>query len=362
MKLRMHAPLLAMGLMLAGCSMMTTKKTINADDHHIAITGRHVITGQHAEYDWAGVTIAFRTDAPVVEVNLDGGNSDYNIWVDKKLQQVWRGAPAQKHISLEFEGGIHTVEIEKRNDPHYGKAQFKGLYLPKGGKLYPMTNKPKYKIEFIGDSYTVGYGAEGPGIECDGLRQYENVHLSFASLTARAFEAEAHFVAMSGKGVARNYGDSEKVSALTQTDLYPRVIASQPAPLWDANAIERQQWQPDAVVIKLGNNDFSTQPHPDSIVFISRLQALLARVQNQYGAIPMVLVADTAHKGIVENVTDAYTTAPPKLKAQLHLVVLDLPKGDAKLPFVGCHWHPNVEGHKLTAEPLIEKLRGVLGE
>lgn len=346
---------------LASCHMLIPQKSITAFDRNLAIVGRYHTTPTAIEFDWAGVSINFRTDAPEVWVQLEGGNSDYNIWVDKKLQQVWRGAPVENQIALTLDGDIHVIEIEKRNDPHYGKAQFQGLYLPQGGKLYPMTNKPKYKIEFIGDSYTVGYGAEGPGIECDGLRQYENVHFSFASLTARAFEAEAHFVAMSGKGVARNYGDSEKVSVLTQTDLYPRVIASQPAPLWDTNAIE-QQWQPDAVVIKLGNNDFSTQPHPDSKVFTSRLQALLARVQNQYGAIPIVLVADTAHKGIVENITDAYDTAPPKLKAQLHLVVLDLPKGDAKLPFVGCDWHPNIEGHKLAAAPVIKTLRRILSD
>ncbi len=357
-----RAPVFLFALVLAGCNAMATKQTINAIDEHIKITGRYLPVGNIVTYDWAGVKIAFRTDAPLVQVNLDGGYSDYNIWVDKKLQQVWRAAPSDNYLTLTFDQGIHLVEIEKRNDPHYAAAHFNGLYLPQGGKLYPVTDIPKRKIEFIGDSYTVGYGAEGPGVECDNLRPYENVYHSFASLTARALDAEAHFVAMSGKGVVRNYGDSESRSDLTQFELSERVLASRPQPTWDAQFIKTQQWQPDAVVIKLGNNDYSTEPHPDSTLFITRLQALMQRVHDQYGEIPIVLFADTNHTGVAENVTKAYDTAAANIKAQLHLVVLEMPKGDARLPYVGCDWHPNVEGHKLSAEPLIEKLRGVLGE
>lgn len=342
---------------LLSCSAMPHQNSYTATDKTIHWSGRHHKVQHAVEYDWPGVSFAFRTDAPEVRVNLDGGNSDYNIWVDNALQQVWRGAPDERSLTLQLGVGTHRVAIEKRNDGHYGKALVSGVTLPKGGKLYPVTEQPTRRIEFIGDSYTVGYGAEGPGVACDSLREYENVHHSFAALTARALNAEAHYVAMSGKGVARNYGDDQKISALNLVDLYPRALASRDDVLWDT-----RQWQPDTVVIKLGNNDFSTEPHPDTAVFVSRLHGLIARVQKQYGDIPIVLFADTGLAAVVEHVTQAFETASPSIKDQLHLVVAKIPEGEAKLPYLGCDWHPNIEGHKLLAEPLIEKLSRVLGE
>ncbi|CAK4805871.1 unnamed protein product [Aphanomyces euteiches] len=66
-------------------------------------------------------------------------------------------------------------------------------------------------MEFIGDSETCGYGNEGAGSSSNGIvgmkGRFENVYNCYACITARMFNAEAHILAWSGKGVKSNFAD-----------------------------------------------------------------------------------------------------------------------------------------------------------
>ena len=56
--------------------------------------------------------------------------------------------------------------------------------------------------------------------------------------------------------------------------LYDRALPEQPASVWDFSA-----WQPDAVVINLGTNDFSTEGDPSEAVFSAAYRAFLLHVR-----------------------------------------------------------------------------------
>ena len=68
--------------------------------------------------------------------------------------------------------------------------------------------------------------------------------------------AQVHVVAWSGKGVVRNYQDPGITSPDPLPIYFNRTIGVHPAPIWDF-----AQYKPDAVVINLGTNDFSTYDH-----------------------------------------------------------------------------------------------------
>ena len=65
---------------------------------------------------------------------------------------------------------------------------------------------PERRIEFIGDSYTVGYGNSPMGIDNEGRygKNGDNYY-TYAAYTARHYNAEYQIVAYSGKGAYVNY-------------------------------------------------------------------------------------------------------------------------------------------------------------
>ena len=62
--------------------------------------------------------------------------------------------------------------------------------------------------------------------------------------------------------MVRNYGDASTTSTDPLPTIYPRAFAS------DTNSADWSfSWIPDAVVINLGTNDFSTTPNPPNATF-----------------------------------------------------------------------------------------------
>ena len=152
--------------------------------------------------------------------------------------------------------------------------------MPQGGELLALPAAPTRKIEFIGDSHTVGYGNEGPGLDCKGVyRPYENAYLSFAAITARSLGADSRSIAISGFGAVRNYADTNSTSPMPMPYYYNRTLMNRADLTWNFKA-----WLPDAVVIKLGTNDYSTQPYPSNQVFIQGIHDLINQVRNGYGS------------------------------------------------------------------------------
>lgn len=62
--------------------------------------------------------------------------------------------------------------------------------------------------------------------------------------------------------IISNYGDPNVTSVNPFPIYYPRSLANVPTSQWDF------QYIPDAVVINLGTNDYSTQPQPPADIFV----------------------------------------------------------------------------------------------
>ena len=328
---------------------------VKATDARIAFVGRTLRKNNTVLFDWAGVEVRFGFKGERFTLLMDGGGSDYNIVVDGALLQILRPEQgiAEHVITLPVgsDQDEHLVIIQRRNDAHFGVTTFKGLKLVKGAQLLSKPEMKIRKIEFIGDSYTVGYGNEGPSTECDSLRPYENNALSFAAITARALTAEAHMTAVSGRGLVRNYGDKERTSKEPMPDLYDRVLFHNENERWDFS-----QWQADAVVVKLGTNDFSTEPHPDHDYFKRALSELLTRVTANYGDVPVFLLADLSLPVVVALYRD-YHQANSAQSNSLYFIELPKPTQDQ----LGCDWHPSVEFHQQAASVLTPIIKSRLG-
>ena len=63
--------------------------------------------------------------------------------------------------------------------------------------------------------------------------------------------------------ILRNYGAANITSPDPLPSIYPRAIAtSSSSATWNFTT-----WTPDALVVNLGTNDFSTDPKPDQTTF-----------------------------------------------------------------------------------------------
>ena len=211
--------------------------------------------------------------------------------------------------------------------------------MDEGKKLLPLNNKPEKRIEFIGNSITCGYGVLGTNPDCHFSAQTENANLSYAAIASRELNADYSLIAFSGRGVVRNYGDSNKTSVGPMPALYDRICFNDSLSKWDFS-----KWIPQVVVINLGTNDFSTQPFPDKEVFQNAYQKLINRVRNLYPGVnvfcmcgPMI---EEPCKSYIEEVVDHNQMD----KKNRDVFFIEIPKKIMADSDWGCDMHPNVQG------------------
>lgn len=294
-----------------------------------------------AEYDWANTQIEFNVNARQIELFINDGKNDYNLFIDGKLDRVIATSSNQTY-PVSLNQGAHRILLTKRTGPNFGAGQFKGIRLPQGGELLALPAAPTRKIEFIGDSHTVGYGNEGPGLDCKSVyRPYENAYLSFAALTARTLGADSRSIAISGFGAVRNYADTNSTSPMPMPFYYNRTLMNRADLTWNFKA-----WVPDAVVIKLGTNDYSTQPYPSTQIFIQGIHDLINQVRSGYGnQIRIFLVADNSISQPVANMQAAVSQQRTMGFDRVYFVQINFPPQNQ----LGCDWHPSVAGAEAMA-------------
>lgn len=306
-----------------------------------------------ALYDWANTQIEFAVNAPRVELLFNDGKNDYNVFVDGQYLRTIATGSGTSSYPFDLQSGAHRILVTKRTGPNFGSGRFLGIRLPQGGQLTDLAPRPTRRIEFIGDSYTVGYGNEGPALDCGGVyRPYENSYLSFAPIAAKALQAESHSIAISGFGAVRNYGDANTTSAMPMPFYYGRTVMERSDLNWNF-----QSWVPHLVVIKLGTNDHSTEPQPSAEVFIRGIHGLINQVTTAYGYLPIILLADSSLPQLVSRMQTATQQQRSRGNDQVHFVQVTHPPQSQ----LGCDWHPLVSGHQAMATELVMAIRPILG-
>lgn len=187
------------------------------------------------------------------------------------------------------------MRIVKRSESPYNPTTFWGFVLNDGKTLVTPPPLPARKIEFIGDSYTVGFANEYLQRECLAgkddsiILAATNTDKAFGPIIARAFGAQYQIVAMSGKGLVRNYNGIDKGRELPA--FYEKTLISssgkKASEKWDFS-----QWKAGAVVIGIGINDFQADPpYADSAKFDATYTALIKRLRKQYPGVNVICCA-----------------------------------------------------------------------
>jgi lysophospholipase L1-like esterase len=311
-------------------------------------------------FDWPGVYLRCGFTGEELTIHLKGGQRDYyNVFIDHQLHTILHSTTDSLFKIENIKGkGHHELMISKRTEAEMGVGVFYGITLSGKGKLLPSAIQLNRKIEFIGNSITCGYGTEGLSRSERFRPETENSYKSFAPITARALKADYSLVAHSGIGLVRNYNDKSKISTTlaTMPTRFERTLDTDTTQMWDFS-----QWKPDAVVINLGTNDYSTSPHPDKAYFQRRYEQLIDKIIQQYGNIPVIcMVGPMTNEpcySIVKEVVDSYRI----LNAGSKVYFLGIPFGllNPEKDY-GSDGHPNYRGNKKTAQFLVPMLSNLL--
>lgn len=332
--------------------VFASSKTFAADNEYIQYIGRFDLSSPASpRADWPGVRVRAKFTGSSIGLHIKDGVADYVIYIDGQLYPTLKTKQGVTFYPIAdgLEGANHTIDVIRKNEVHDNAMQFLGVELEQGASLLPPPARSDRKIEFIGASYTAGYGNESFSRTCtpEELMSTTNIDKAFGSIVAKYFNAEAHFEAWAGKGIVRNYGSIGTTDPDAFMAYFPRTLTSEKTSRWDMGS-----WHANYVVIQLGGNDFSTKPRAEEQRFISAYNALLNRLFNVYPDVKIILI--TTSIGIEQRYKQKiikHQEAIPERKGRIAHVML--PNNLAK---TGCNWHPSTHDHQIIAKLLIDKI------
>jgi lysophospholipase L1-like esterase len=347
--MKIYLPILILAFIFTSCNQ-SRKGFFTADNKNIALIGRFDLTDKKSPvFMYSGSAIRTVFDGPSVEVMLkdDSLRNMFNVLIDDSMFVLTTNKQDGVYLLADrLNEGKHTLEIYRRTEWHGGNTTFKGFQLAEGKELYPPSVKSRV-IEFIGDSYTCGYGDEGKSRDEHFRYETENNYLTYGALTARALDAEYTTVCRSGIGMCQGYGGD---TTFTMPELYNQVVANSDRS-WNF-----EKFEPQVVVIDLGGNDLSAPL--DSATFAESYVNFLKRIRSNYKTAGIICIAGPSNTGAEWE----------KWKSYLHSIVNTYGKTDPAVSYFGfspfepngSDWHPNVEEHQKMAGELIPFIRDLM--
>lgn len=350
MKISIFIVCLAM-LMLSASSPELSTDFFAADNPYIRYTGRIDFSNPKAPRFWAaGVYIEARfrgtyceievrdetlwgTSHNYLEVSIDGGDPQ-RIKTTGKLNRIM--------VADNLKEGDHSIVIMKGTEALIGYLEFMGLRCR---QLLPVTSNRSRKIEFFGDSITSGMGNFTKDVPCDSGVWYDqhSAWYSYASITARALNADYHLTSESGIGLIHSCCDKP----ILMPQVYDNVSISKDSLAWDF-----KKFQPDVVTICLGQND-GVQ---DSIRFTGEYVKFLHSLRGHYPKAKLVCLTSPMADDRLRTVLGRYLQG---------IVTYCHAAGEKNLSMYsfsrqyknGCGAHPDMEDDTLIAGELTAWLR-----
>ena len=335
----------------------------------LTLHGRTFVEGNQLKLFWTYSGFSVNIVGTGLEAELTTTNTDPNaigslcVYVDGEFAPRNTVVVTKNGKYTLVEGltdGAHTIEIRKKNEAIYGGSATLGIksLSVKDGEFSRLAPEAKsLKIAFIGDSITSGFGnmvTDGSGERFTTPTQ--DGTMTYATLTARALNADVEIISRSGIAFVRDssshasfYDHYEKTASL------PSNVASS-AP-WDFDAHGA-----DIIVINLGTNDSGATVNGQRVTDAHMTEEAIAFLELVRENNPNALIVWTyglmgdgrraALEAAVKQVNDAgdydvYYSAM-------------VPQNTGKNG-VGVHGHPTVQSHILAAEKLTNDIADMLG-
>lgn len=335
--------LISLALMCAGCGPGPAG---GAPFDDVQRLGRYAETGDGGlKMGWPGSGIAVRFRGKAMSITItDDGRGVMDVIINGK-ESALPLVPGMRQYSLVSSetASLYDVTVTRRTE-----AQDTGLFtigaIDIDGEIVARSS-PARKILFIGDSITAGYGVRGNHKACRYSPASNAPHKAYALLAAKALDAQAHLVAISGRGVIRNYDDASPPLMPAQLD-WALPDTEQP---WD-----HRRFMPGAVVIALGTNDWSQdRPQKDEdwqAEFKAAYAELIAQARARFPKAHVIAMTGPMLSGDNARLARQAVEAIAAESADPLLSAFDASLSDTLLKW-GCDYHPGRDSmRKMAAE------------
>ena len=336
--------------------MQARESIIPATDTKVFYEGRVLKEDGGASFDWSNTTVRLEFSGTSLKMECSSSKCDYfNVWIDREavaasdavLKFSERGWVT---IAEKLPRGRHSVILQKRSEGGQGCTS---IYSFSTDGSFSQASDPFTRhIEFIGDSYTCGFGTEASGTDQPFRVEEENGNLTYAAIIGRYFNAGIRTISHSGLGVARNYADGSK--GVTMVKKYTQTFDVADSLKWDASA---DSFRPDLVVIYLGTNDFSRGAQPSLGLWCREYAKLLAEVRGNYPEVPVLCVASR-----INEMMGYYVKMAVERSGLEKVYWTDIqPDAHNSTSDMGASGHPNYSGHRKVASCVIPYVSTITG-
>ena len=374
----MNRIIIVVFLVSSMCSFAKITKLEPSSDVFRYVGRFDLSTLKKVKFAHSGNQIEFQFKGDYFQIGLSdissGGEENKNFFsviINGDVKQIIEGTPYLKYHKIEVNSpdSFSSIEIFKRTEAMCAVSVFHGIKFDKGEFLKQASKKRR--IEWIGDSFLVGYGnlvsIESPpsGNPNTGFHSInQDAYLAFGAITSRFLRADFSCVGFSGKGVYRNFDKSEE-ETLPKIDsiLYPN------------EGLEKEydfSFNPHLIVLKIGTNDFGPEMNvppdmTDSLRFVTAYLDFLRFVIQKNPNAKIVLA-------LGGGLTDYYPQGLLRLSRYKSWVKSVLQKVEKKYsntfgffefqpqnPPYGEDWHPTVISQQKFASEITPYLREFMG-
>ena len=351
---------------------------------NISYTGRWDLTTdpQNPTFSWASTQFAFRIIASAVDGSFTPPSDGMRLLVlvdgvEHAIHKV-KGGRQNVPLAKGLSRGLHSISVWKVTEDNtqqgsQGVATFHGLSLPSGGSWAAPPPRPTRRLEFVGDSDTAGWCADGDKKSGDAADKEEDSYRTWARQLSSALNAEMMAEAISGYGVSKSSTPIQPCATRT----HPFLAGSS----WDFTS-----WTPDGIVLLIGPNDERRRRLKGAEIglggksFIKDYLDLMAVYVTAYAHLPrmakpkMIHVCggslngldpcpdikeaiaqfNTAHAEAGDGWVSSFTSIT---KAHWHMINANSGRSE----YNGCDGHYNKKGHAILAVDILPDLRRILG-
>ncbi len=297
---------------------------------------------------WQASRISLDFEGNTLGLDFDNakGQCFFNATVDgsNTVVEIREGKPVTPATFDGFGTGRHHLMLFKRSEADAGTVHFRGIELASDEKVCaPPAPAYRLRMEYFGDSITVGAcNEDGPADQWE-TRRTHNAAFSYAALIADAFSADCRNIAVSGMGIATGWVDKKA------GEVWDRIYPS-PA----STRADLTNWVPQVVFVNFGENDDSyPRAHGQSFPtnFTDGYLALVHAIRAAYPTAHIVLLRGGMYGGAQ---SEPFRTAWEAAVTQLEAADRGISH------FVFTHWthtHPRVVDDRAMADELIAWLK-----
>lgn len=316
----------------------------------ISFEGRWVVDRDGAKTSAPAGSFSFSFEGKNAYALIEG-DARWKIRIDGEISKTFASHAKKPYpIAENLSDGLHRATVSKMTETELGSVTLCGI---EANLAKSRGQKKSKRIEFIGDSYTAGYGNTAESPISGNAFSTTDATQSYGALVADRLGAEFAVNAYSGRGLVRNFMGIAPRWPIPE--LYRFALGGEAAlgtsPLWDFT-----RFSPQTVCVFVGINDFQGEgPHPNPAEFDNAYAGFLDFLREHNPQANLILLSTDVfpENPLPERVETVLAKELSKGNRDVSHLFLETPRN------AGLDFHPDVERHRRMADALYQKILNI---